>query len=412
MKKLILIYICLLGMATADSYGHGTGEWISGHSGVLYFRFDEALVDSGYANNGKTIEALGKLFSDKVLASRIDSVHIYAYASPEGARLYNEQLAYRRATAAKEYLTLNYPLINGDCIRLFPKGEAWDGLWKIIVWDTEIPEREELMMIMDQVKDTEKRKGLLKFLNGGRAYRYIEKNVLPRLRNAAICTVWMKPADPGSIVTGETPALPVTSRIITPLTAQIPGKHETKNNHIPRKPLLALKTNLLFDAALIPNVEVEVPIGKRFSVNGELMFPWWLFDDNRYCMQVLAGGIEGRYWLGNREKKYALTGHFMALYAGGGKYDLQWKDEGYQGEFFIAAGIGYGYAHKIARNLRLEYNLGIGLLRTGYRHYHMRSNYQTLLWQNNGNYTWLGPTKVKISLVWMLNRKVRKGGAR
>lgn len=317
MKKQILIYICLLWAATADSYGQGAGEWISGHSGVLYFRLNEALVDSGYANNGKTLEALSKLFSDKVLASRIDSVHIYAYASPEGERMHNEQLAYRRAIAAKEQLTLNYPLINDSCIRLFPKGEAWEGLWKLIVWDTEIPEREELMMIMSQVADTEKRKGLLKFLNGGRAYKYIEKNVLPRLRNAAICTVWMKPANAASIITGETPALPVTSRIITPQEAYVPGKHETKNNHIPRKPLLALKTNLLFDAALIPNVEVEVPIGKRFSVNGELMFPWWLFDGNRYCLQILAGGIEGRYWFGNREKKYALTGHFMGLYAGG-----------------------------------------------------------------------------------------------
>lgn len=178
------------------------------------------------------------------------------------------------------------------------------------------------------------------------------------------------------------------------------------------KPLLALKTNLLFDAALMPNVEIELPLGRRWSLNGEYMFPWWLFKGDKYCMQILAGGLEGRYWLGNREKRSVLTGHFLGFYAGGGKYDLQWEREGYQGEFFVASGISYGYAHTISRHLRLEYTIGIGVLRTGYRHYHARDNYQLLHWQNNGNYTWLGPTKIKVSLVWLIGRKTKKGGLR
>ena len=182
-----------------------------------------------------------------------------------------------------------------------------------------------------------------------------------------------------------------------------------------RRPLLALKTNLLFDAALMPNVEIEVPVGKRWSVNGEYAFPWWQFDRGKYCMQVLMGGLEGRYWLGSRksrEDREVLTGHFLGLYAGGGKYDLQWGEKGYQGEFFIAAGVSYGWDTRIARHLPLEFNIGIGLLRTDYRHYHARDNYQTLLWQENGKYTWFGPTKAKISLVWLLNRRVKKGGSR
>lgn len=183
-----------------------------------------------------------------------------------------------------------------------------------------------------------------------------------------------------------------------------------------RRPLFALKTNLLFDAALMPNVEIEVPIGNRWSVNGEYMFPWWLMGGNKYCLQILAGGLEGRYWLGGKENRMArevLTGHFFGLYAGGGKYDLQWEKNGYQGEFFIAAGISYGYARRIARNLHLEFNIGLGLLRTDYRHYHPRENYKNLLWLADGKYTWVGPTKLKLSLVWLLNRKTtKKGGER
>ena len=175
-----------------------------------------------------------------------------------------------------------------------------------------------------------------------------------------------------------------------------------------RRPLFAVKTNLLFDAALMPNIELEVPIGKRWSLNGEYMFPWWLINDDRYCLQILMGGLEVRYRPGKRSGRDVLTGHFIGLYAGGGKYDLQWDKNGYQGEFFIAAGVSYGYAHSIARNLRLEYNIGIGMLRTDYRHYHSRDNHRTLLWQENGEYTWLGPTKLKISLVWLITGKNKK----
>lgn len=409
MKKQILFLIYLSFTTVAAMHGQGTERGIYGQSRILYYRFDRADVDSSYLDNQRTLSALDEIFSDSILSSRIDSIHIYAFASPEGSRVYNEGLAGRRAESMKEHLVANYPYLWGKDITMYPRGEAWEGLWKLVVWDTQIPEREELLMILSQVQDTDKRKALLKFLNGGRAYKYIEKNVLPRLRNAAICTVWMKPAKEEHIVTTQTlPTLPVIGEEQgTVVDGFLPAPI-----HAPRKTFLALKTNLLFDAALIPNVELEVPIGKRFSVAGELMFPWWLIDNNKYCLQVLAGGLEARCWLGNRKNKYALTGHFAGFYAGGGKYDLQWKEEGYQGEFFIAAGISYGYAHKIARNLRLEYSLGIGLLRTGYRHYHMRQNYKTLLWQNNGNYTWLGPTKAKVSLVWILNRKMKKGGAR
>lgn len=76
-----------------------------------------------------------------------------------------------------------------------------------------------------------------------------------------------------------------------------------------------------------------------------------------------------------------------------------------KGEFYIASGISYGYAVPVASRLNLEFSIGIGLLRTDYKHYRAIDNYRTLLWQNSGNYTWFGPTKGKISLVWLLGRK-------
>ena len=63
------------------------------------------------------------------------------------------------------------------------------------------------------------------------------------------------------------------------------------------KPLFALKTNLLFDLLSGLNVEVEVPIGKHFSLAGEWIFPWWLWEKKQYALEILNGNLELRYWL-------------------------------------------------------------------------------------------------------------------
>lgn len=377
---------------------------------MLYFRFDKSQVDSEYMDNGRMLRHLDELLTDRNLYSRIDSINIYSFTSPEGNPLYNKQLSRRRSATVKDYLIGKYPHIDQDCIYLRPQGENWQELRQLIVDDKNIPNKEDVLQIIDCNKDAERCKVLLKKLNNGVPYHYIYNHLLQYLRNAAICVISLK-----------SDSLPALSYPIPQFTNEATDRLKEKNilssgsSENTKRPLFALKTNLLFDATLMPNVEIEVPIGKRWSINGEYLFPWWLMKDNQYCLQILSGGLEGRYWLGsslNRKHREVLTGHFVGLYAGGGKYDLQWKENGYQGEFFIASGISYGWATRIARNLHLEMSIGVGLLRTDYRHYHVRNNNQTLLWQENGKYTWFGPTKAKISLVWLLNRKVKKGGMR
>ena len=497
---------------------------------VLHFRFDRSMVDYGYRDNNRILAAMHKIFADSLCVSRIDSVCIQAFSSPEGDADYNRRLALRRAQAVKGYLVWKYPGLNQYRIRTSAQAESWDALRDVALNDTLLPCRDEILQILKLNTGEKRKEALLKKLNTGIPYRHISQWILPELRNASICTVYMRPlrhaqqgsrlvadaqgnngkeyqkAD-GTEITDDTEVVngvrvakgndtnangtevingvrvtkgnvanangtevingvrvtkdndtnangtevingvrvakgndtnPDGTKNIngvrvakgndtnangTELTdnteiigsTQVTGNTPTKgsaNAIAPgksrRRPLFAVKTNLLFDAALMPNIELEVPIGKRWSLNGEYMFPWWLINDDRYCLQILMGGLEVRYRPGKRSGRDVLTGHFLGLYAGGGKYDLQWDKNGYQGEFFIAAGVSYGYAHSIARNLRLEYNIGIGMLRTDYRHYHSRDNHRTLLWQENGEYTWLGPTKLKISLVWLITGKNKK----
>lgn len=91
------------------------------------------------------------------------------------------------------------------------------------------------------------------------------------------------------------------------------------------RPLFAVKTNLLYNLLSGLNVEVEVPIGEHFSLAGEWIFPWWLWEKKQYALEILNGNLELRYWFGNHTKDNLLTGWYMGVYGGGGVYDVEWK---------------------------------------------------------------------------------------
>lgn len=385
----------------------------SGKPMVIHFRFDQSDIDRVYHGNDAVINSLHILFADSIKSSRIDSIHIQAFSSPEGDKSHNNRLAERRAREVKDFLTENYPLARVRPVTLSAHAADWKALRPLVENDTLTPCRDEILQILALDRPDRHIGELIRFLNAGIPYSYVSDRLLPTLRNAAFCILYMRPVKEPGMEAGVRleeaaslqPSTSVASRRaaeLLPAVCQAAGALRVPA----RKPLFALKTNLLFDAALVPNIELEIPLGRRWSLNTEYMFPWWLIAGDKYCLQILSGGAELRYWTGTRRRhRPLLAGHFLGLYAGGGKYDLQWKENGYQGEFFIAAGISYGYARRIARHLSLEFSIGIGMMKTDYRHYRAEKDYSVLRWQENGNYTWLGPTKAKISLVWMLTKK-------
>ncbi len=177
-----------------------------------------------------------------------------------------------------------------------------------------------------------------------------------------------------------------------------------------RVPLFAIKTNLLLDALVAPNVELEIPFkGNKYSLMAEYWQPWFIWGHNSKAYQLFFVGLEGRRWLGDRTKKDLLHGHFLGVYAGGGYYDLEWESKGYQGEIYLNAGVTYGYSFRLSNALRLETSISIGYMQTEYRRYFGMEDDKYLVWQNDGKQTWVGPTKAKVSLSWLLFRN-KKGG--
>ena len=379
---------------------------------TIYYPYDSYDLNKNYLSNNNSFERLKGLLCDSIFVNSIDSIYITSTSSPEGKEEYNKKLSTNRAIALKDYILREYPRINNDLIKTKIISADWDGFKAMIINDLNVPNRDKVLSELEREATSDARQWRLKIMYEGESWKYIKENFLQYLRTGTTCIVYYKKITSVSPKEFKTIEPLAANEIIPIVLDHIISSSKPilkKKPEYTRKPFASLKTNLLFDLATMLNVELEIPICDKISIAGEWIFPWWLLEEKQYCLQLLCGNAEIRYWLGNRNKKSIMEGWFAGLYAGGGKYDLGFGMKGFQGEFFIASGLSCGYQHKIAKNFSLEYSLGVGYLKTNYRKYIPKEDGEILAWQNDGRYTFVGPTRAKVSLVWTLSRKVKKG---
>lgn len=551
---------------------------------TLYYRYDKSNLDASYLTNPSAFRQLDRLMES--YEGAIDSIVVVAHASPEGKVAYNQALSERRAATMERYLRDHFKDMELPPLKVYPRGEDFDGMIRMIEQDKKVPHKKEVLRILSQ-KDVhpDTRVRQLISLRDGYPYSYIRRNILPWLRTATTCIVYFKTTEPPVVVTPpsveeqpevvmpevpvvvptEEPTLPVVApqytyvitrephyiagsegeptvlsdsttlfvvtlrekgevvgvyKVVAPksttnltgtynivtaprsvgeslggpvnssgrplgsyavvdgrvaaitggsytllqdeedvidvrfleahfhfadgttqsrpfeqLRATGEGLTYTPPTIIEEEPiaaeeepiaeeepevvaepidyLVALKTNLLFDALAAVNVAAEIPIGNRYSVEASWLFPWYVARDWNWCYELLWGDVEGRYWLGERTRDNRLKGHFVGLYAGGGLYDFQLRStDGYQGEFFLAAGVSYGYSMELGRGWNMEFELGVGYLQSDYRHYfHITEpdgTHKLIRDRITGRFGYWGPTKARISLVRPIEWSVDK----
>ncbi len=392
---------------------------------TVYYRYDDVNIDPAYLSNAESLAFIDKQLSSTTAFAYLDSLAINAMSSPEGPFLYNEKLSQRRAESLRNYLLAAYPH-SATKIKVGYSGEDWVGFRKMVVEDDNVPHKLEVLSIIDSENDPDSKEQLIKEIAKGKSWIYIKAKILPYLRSGASAIFYYDIAYVEKYISEE--PKPEPEPIVEPKPELIieptptPEPTLQPEIEIATRPLFALKTNLLFDAATLINVELEIPIKQRWSIAAEWIFPWWTWDDgttksSRHRIQLLQGNLMGKYWFGDITSRPQMTGWFAGVYAGAGLYDFEYEKDGVQGEFFIAGGLAGGYAHTLNKsgNLRMEYSLGVGYLQTDYRRYtseYYGENDWRAIRTSTGNYSWFGPTQAKISLVWMLNHKTKRGGVR
>ena len=372
---------------------------------AIHFPVNQSRLIKDFSGNANSLMQLDKLMNDKSFYFDIDSIVIHGYASPEGSVMNNSRLSYERARSVKEHIAQNYPHVSSS--KIFAVGRLVDmeAVSEIVANDLSVPFRNEAKNILE-IKDVTPvdQLLLLKSVGGGAVIEHITKYYAASLRSAT-GIMFYRASDWVSTVDTVVINTPADTVVIKQPADTVFIDH---SDHF-RKPLFAVKTNLLFDIATAANLELEIPLGKRWSLLGEYVFPWWLIERKQYALQVAHANLETRYWFGNRDERPHLSGWFAGLYAGGGYFDLEWGNKGYQGEFYLSAGLTGGFAHTIGKreNFRMEYSIGAGYFNTNYSEYNPvfgSDNQWHLIRQRAGNYSWIGPTRFKISLVWLLHR--------
>lgn len=197
----------------------------------------------------------------------------------------------------------------------------------------------------------------------------------------------------------------------------------SETDSVARKPFfMSLKTNMLYDAAAVPNIGAEFYAGHNITVAGEWMYAWWSHDRRHRYWRIYGGDVSVRYWFGSHSRLKPLTGHHAGIYFGATTFDFEWGGTAYMGgrpghslwdRCFISAGAEYGYSLPITRRLNLDFTIGVGY--AGGIIERFRPEDGVYVWDSTVRKTWIGPTKLEVSLVWLIgsgNFNAGKGGRR
>ena len=173
---------------------------------------------------------------------------------------------------------------------------------------------------------------------------------------------------------------------------------------------MALRTNLLYDAALTPNIGLEVALGDHFSLAADWFYTWISFDQRHFYWQTYGGYLTFRYYFGKANAEQRLTGHHVGIYGTALTYDVEFGGIGYQAaKFGFGGGVEYGYSLNVARNLTIDFNVGVGYQGGEYKRY-MPTDDGTghYVWLSTHKRNWIGPTKAEISLKWLITPPEKK----
>ncbi len=362
---------------------------------AIHYRFDRIEVDSTYMDNAATIDTIRFCLTHSV---HIDSITVYAWASPEGGYPHNKWLSEKRAAAAKELLlslAADTTKLNEGKIKISPLAENWPGLIELVERDYRLPNRDKLLRILHaQGIGEETRKWRIKNLDGGYTWNYLKRHYMKQLRSATWVCVWTS--------VGAIAPLPELRDSLRAPQVGLGRTVEAESRPVSEF-TFAVKTNLPADLVTAVNLGVEVPLGEDFSVNAHFTFPWWTAGPygNKYALQLLDAEGELRWWFAPGEERF--QGHYLALQGSGGKFDLQWgRDIGCYQCYNWGVGVSYGYAMSLGDHWNLEFALTLGYLAIDYQHYVPSPDWSVLLRDNAkaGVLHYFGPTGLKISLVY------------
>ena len=177
---------------------------------------------------------------------------------------------------------------------------------------------------------------------------------------------------------------------------------------------VALKNNLAYDALLTPNLSVEFSLGKKWTLDAQVGMNFFFYENdataNRYKTRKWS------HWLVQPEVRYwtceTFNGLFWGIHTHGGQMNVaginipfiiqnhsrEMKGHRYEG-YIYGCGDTAGYHWILSSRFSVEASLGVGYARVKYDKFRCTSCGKKI---GKGKADYLGPTKLAVSIVYMI----------
>lgn len=328
----------------------------------IHFRLDKSNLDISYMNNGLALMRLERMI-DSIGIDRIKEIEVVSQSSPEGPYERNVRLTQERSKVMVDYMYRVFPDLK-EKITVNKITEAWDNLCQYVEKDPNLEEetKEKILGIIrsDDLSLAAKKARLKDSLGEnpktGDVYKYLTTYYYPVIRNSGLYILHLVAP---SEMRPETPHVEESEPTPSDITYQYQQPQIVPDEPERVRPILAVKTNLLYDAfftkdmgwAPIYNIELEYyPTEKgRWTWLLEYEFPWHSIPSKHQYLQMLNLQLEGRRYF--KENSHH-SGHYLSAYIGANYYDFCFDKQyghGYQGEGG-GFGLGYGYVLPLGKN--------------------------------------------------------------
>lgn len=369
MKQRISLFIFLLYAAIVTAGAQNSPATVPCADTLHVFRFVAAndMFYVPYKGNDRELARLTEMieaYRDDILTRRIP-VLVDGWCTSQSDRETNLRTAAIRSNRVKSELILRAKL-KEDCFVTHNHAEAYEGQKDIVTVVLRIPVKETVREVT--------------------------------------------PVQPENIAAEAKPKEPVTPETSEKEPGKQPEAQQKPQEAVSELPStlpppeayhFAVRTNLLYDAFLLPTIGVEWRVNPDWGVKLDGSIAWW-------------GGSKDKVqkvWLLNPEIRwYLLRDRRFYVGASGsyGEYNLYGyplgklfsKDTGYQGSVW-SAGLTVGYQLCLSRHFSVDFNLGLGYTRSEYDSYGMTDGVRIYKAKERSKNFW-GPTQAGISLVWTI----------
>jgi outer membrane protein OmpA-like peptidoglycan-associated protein len=164
----------------------------------IVFKVSRTEIDSSVFNNevtfGKILAAVDKIFTNPKY--KIDKIEVAGYASPEGPPAFNTWLGENRAKALINYIIEQRPQyeLTMDDFRIVNGEENWVGLRRVVA-ASDMPEKDQVLEIIDSDISSERKKLRIEAINHGWVWHKMLKEIYPHLRSARYLSIYYDSTD-------------------------------------------------------------------------------------------------------------------------------------------------------------------------------------------------------------------------